>query len=91
VYTDTGTFTGRVKTGDARFGPLIGSDATHHIVRPGTDRNGSLNGIETGKLNGKFSDLGEPLKDTLAAKVSQVQQDAPVDPATLEYFLPDGQ
>jgi hypothetical protein len=91
VHADASTFTGCIEAGDACFSPLIGPDATHLIVRAGADRNGSLDWIEAGKLNGEFSDLREPFKDALASKVPQVQQHAPVDPAAFENFLPDGQ
>ena len=69
MHTDAGTFTGRVEAGDACFGPLIGPDSAHLIVRAGADRNGSLDWIEAGKLNGKFSDLREPFENALASKV----------------------
>ena len=91
MHTDAGTFTCRVEAGDACLCPLIGPDATHLIVRAWTDRNGSLDGIEAGKLNGEFSDLREPFENPLASKVPQIQQHASVDAATLEDFLPDRQ
>jgi hypothetical protein len=91
VHTDTGTFTGRIEAGDACFSPLIGLDPAHLIVRAGTDGNGSLDGIEAGKLNGKFSDLREAFQDALASQMPQVQQHAPVDSPAFEDFLPDGQ
>src|SRR4029078_10880764 len=37
AHTDAGTFTGRIEASNARFGPLIGLDAAHLIVRAGTD------------------------------------------------------
>ena len=91
MYADASTFTGRIEAGDACFSPLIGSDTAHLIVRAGADRNGSLNGIEAGKLNREFPDLREPLKNALASKVPQVQQHTPINPTAFDDFLPDGQ
>ena len=91
MHTDAGTFTRRIKAGETCFRPLIGPDATHLIVRAGTDRNGSLDGIEAGKLNSEFSDLREPFENVLASKMPQVQQHASINPAAFEDFLPDGQ
>ena len=91
MHADAGAFTCRVEAGNAGFSPLIGSDPTHLIVRAGANRNGGFDGIEAGKLNGEFSDLREPFENTLASKVPQVQQHAPIDPAALQNFLPDGQ
>src|SRR5688572_22319930 len=67
VHTDAGTFTGREQAGYACFSPLIGPDAPHLIVRAWSDRNGSLDGIEAGKLNREFSDLRKPFENALAA------------------------
>ena len=69
MYADAGAFAGRVETGDTCFRPLIGPNATHLIVRAGTDWNRSLDGIDAGKLNRQFSDLRKPFENALASKV----------------------
>jgi hypothetical protein len=70
VDTDAGTFTSCVEAGDVRFGPLIGPNTAHLIVRAWSDRNGSLDRIKAGKLNREFSDLREPFENAPASKVS---------------------
>ena len=69
MHTDTGTFAGRIEPGDARFGPLVGADATHLIMRTGANGNGGLDWIEAGEFHGECPDLREPFENALAAKV----------------------
>jgi hypothetical protein len=57
-------------------------------VRAWSDRNGSLDGIEAGKLNREFSDLRKPFENALTAKMPQVQQYASVDTAAFKISCP---
>ena len=57
----------------------------------GSDRDRTLDGVDTGKIQGQLADLREPLEDSFSPKMAEIEKDAVVHSPAFGDFIRDRQ
>ena len=88
VDADTGRLARSVEAGHVREAVDIGLDAAHLVVHSGTYGDRLVGHVGVGEVDAKLADLAQLLVDEGLTKVTDVEEDAPVDsPALVDLRL----
>src|SRR5205823_7690597 len=72
----------------SRLTPAAGFNPAHRVMRAGSDRDRTLDGIDTGKIQGQLADLREPLEDSFSPKMAEIEKDAFVHSPPFAALIP---